>query len=229
MEATYEMISAARGFSQGKSDSLWRLFELTIDDIYFQLHFTMADQNEINAELEKFYVSMAKEFFLLENANDIVKWMNQIVVNQLNDWFRTKHMNFLDTERRGMYPIPVYEDKYFPALQASDSEYTSALMNIINELPELFRYTAIAIYYDNYTVEELADMLFEEKSTITKRVEYIEKTLAVKMQEYCMKKKIAKVVINTQKIRTAMIELQKLYRYPYAEALFENIRIKAVH
>ena len=73
MEATYELISAARGVMQGNSESFWRLYERTLDDVYFQLHFTMASQQDINPELEKVYISLARGFTTLEKPEEVLK------------------------------------------------------------------------------------------------------------------------------------------------------------
>lgn len=229
MEATYEVISAVRGIRQGKPDSFKKLFMISLNEMYFQFYFTVANQNVINEELSRFYQSVDKQFSLLEKEGDIVDWMNQIAMNQINDWIATNCKDLLEAEKRGVYEPPVYEDRYLPALEASDLEYTKALMAIINEFPVIFRFIAVAIYFNNYTAEELADMLYVEKSVITKRIDYIKKVLAVRMQDYCAAKKIAKITINTQKIRTAMVELGKLYEYPYAEQLYEVVKLNCKH
>lgn len=229
MEATYELINAARGVMQGSAASFWRLYELTLDDVYFQLHYTMASENDINPELEKVFITLAREFSLLDEPSNVMRWINDVVTRQLSNWIEVHREATLLAEKAGKYDPPVYQDNYLPALEAEDYVYTQALENMLCGFPELYRSMIIALYYDDYTVEEVADMLMLEKSVIAKRMEYIEKTLAIKMEEYCKENKIAKKPITAQKIRSALFEMQKLYRYPYAEVLFNNVRIKAIH
>ena len=61
------------------------------------------------------------------------------------------------------------------------------------------------------------------------RINFIEKTLTDRLAEYCKERGAAMPHVNTQRIGKAIAEISKLYRYPYAEELFEIIRIKAVH
>lgn len=229
MEATYELITAARGVMQGNSDSFWRLYEKTLDDVYFQLHFTMASEQDINPQLENVYVSLARSFTTLEKPEQVVNWINDIVIQQLDTWLEKNRPEMMKAERKGDYAAPVYQDLYIPALEADEQVYTKAMMEFLYNMPELYRSVLVAVYYDGYSSEEIADKLMVEKHVITRRMEYIEKTLAVQMQDFCKKNNIAKKTVTTQRICNALYELQKLYRYPYAEALYNNIRIKAIH
>ena len=78
-------------------------------------------------------------------------------------------------------------------------------------------------------MEKITEVLETTRFEISERINYIEKTLTDKLADYCKERAAAMPHVNAQRISKAMAEISKLYRYPYAEELFANIRIKAVH
>ena len=229
MDATYELIKAAQKFMQGRSDGLFQVYERTVDDVFFQLQFVMNDASHINDALEQFYIKMSKNAFGLDKAEDIIPWINESIFEQTGNWIKQNNKDILDAEKRGVYKCQKAMMPYLPGIEIDANEAIRALENFINELPVLHKETALAYYYCNMPMEKLVEVLETSRFVISERINYIEKTLTDRLADYCRERGAAMPPVNTQRIGKALAELSKLYRYPYAEELFANIRIKAVH
>jgi len=226
MDTTYELVRSARGLMQGRLENLKNIFDISIDDIFFQLQFVMCDEQKINDELENFYLTFNHNVFLLDSADSVAEVINQSVTRQTNDWMRINRQGMLQAERNGAYVPPVFSETYIPGMEIMDAEYTKTLASFICTLPELYRQTALAFYYCNLPVEVLRDELLITEIALKNRITYIEKTLSQQMHGYCKDRGYQMKPVNSQRMRTALYELAKLYKYPYGEALFNNIRTK---
>lgn len=229
MNTTYELVKSAKYFMQGHSDDFWRIYEMSIDDMYFQLHFIVCDDRQTDALLEKLYIYFAQNTFLLDNPNDYALWMNETVSQFTADFLMANRREMLAAETAGAYEVPAGPDAYLPGNEIDDIEYIRTLENYICNLPEIHRQTALMFYFDNLTMEKMVDILQMDALKIKKRIAFIEKTLNRQMREYCKERGYSMPYVDSHKILRALAELGKLYRYSDAEKLFNQIRIKAIH
>lgn len=229
MNTTYELVKSAKYFMQGHSDDFWRIYEMSIDDMYYQLHFIVCDDQQTDALLEKLYIYFAQNAFLLDDSNEFASWMNETVSQFTADFLAANRQDMLAAEAAGAYEIINEPDAYLPGNEIDDLEYIRTLENYICNLPEIHRQTALAFYFDNLPMEKLVDILHLDALKIKKRIGYIEKTLNRQMRTYCKDRGYSMPYVDSQKILRGLSELGKLYRYPDAEKLFNQIRIKAIH
>lgn len=214
---------------QGHSDDFWRIYEMSIDDMYFQLLFIVCDDRQTDVLLEKLYIYFAQNTFLLDNPNDYAIWMNETVSQFTADFLMANRKEMLAAETAGAYEIPTGPDAYLPGNEIDDIEYIRTLENYICNLPEIHRQTALMFYFDALPMEKMVDILQMDTLKIKKRIAFIEKTLNRQMREYCKERGYSMPYVDSHKILRALGELGKLYRYSDAEKLFNQIRIKAIH
>lgn len=214
---------------QGHSDDFWRIYEMSIDDMYFQLLFIVCDDRQTDALLEKLYIYFAQNTFLLDNPNEYASWMNETVSQFTADFLAANRKEMLAAETAGAYEAPTGPDAYLPGNEIDDLEYIRTLENYICNLPEIHRQTALMFYFDDLPMEKMVDILQMDTLKIKKRIAFIEKTLNRQMREYCKDRGYSMPYVDSHKILRALAELGKLYRYPDAEKLFNQIRIKAIH
>ena len=226
MDTIFELVRATRSLKQGRPGAFREVFNLTVCDVFYQLQFVLCDKEKINDELVKFYTKLSGSAYLLDSADHIAELVNDSVLRQSLDILSHNFSDQYDKEKRHEYNVGFYSEDVLSGPQISDTEYHMTLMNYICTLPEIFRHTALAYYYDNLPMEKLVDILNVDSETIRSRITYIEKTLAHQMHSYCKKKGYSKRVFNPQKIKVAMVGLYKLYKYPYPDELFANIQAK---
>lgn len=229
MNTTYELVKSAKYFMQGHSDDFWRIYEMSIDDMYYQIHFIVCDDQQTDALLEKLYIYFVQNAFLLDNPNEFASWMNETVSQFTADWLAVNRQDMLAAEDAGAYEIPIGADAYLPGNEIDDLEYIRTLENYICNLPEIHRQTALAFYFNNLPMEKLVDILHMDALKIKKRIGYIEKVLNQQMRMYCKDRGYSMPYVDSQKILRALAELGKMYRYPEAEKIFNQIRIRAIH
>lgn len=229
MNTTYELLKSAKYFMQGHSDDFWRIYEMSVDDMYYQLLFIVCDDRQTDALLEKLYIYFVQNAFLLDDPNEFAVWMNETVSQFTADWLAANRQDMLAAEQAGAYEIPVGADAYLPGNEIDDLEYIRTLENYICNLPEIHRQTALMFYFDDLPMEKMVDILHLDTLTIKKRIGYIEKTLNQQMRMYCKDRGYSMPYVDSQKILRALAELGKMYRYPDAEKIFNQIRIKAIH
>ena len=223
METTYELVRCARSLTQGRPGSLNEIFNLTLNDIFFQIQLILCDENKINDELERFYIGVSKGRALLDNPNNVAQWLNESAVAAIVNIFREKYVNQLTEEKLGAYKVPMYVETYLTGDEIPDVEFIKTLSAFICTLPELHRMTALAFYYDGLPMDKITELFERDSATIKARLTYIEKILGQKIHAYCEQRGYSAKSINPQKIRQALTDLAKLYSYPYGDILYNNV------
>lgn len=229
MDITYELLRATKGFMQGRSEDFWRIFELSIDDMYFQMQFIICDEEQISYHLEKLYTYFIQNAFMLDAPEQVAEWMNETVLQRTSDWLRKNRQDMLQAEAQGAYAVPMVADMFIPGNDMEDAEYTRTLENYLCTLPEIHRMTALGFYYSRLPIDKIEEATLLDASVIKNRTGFIERTLSGQMQEYCKERGCRMKPITSQRLLTALCELQKLYRYPHAEELYNTLRIKVIH
>ena len=223
MDTTFELVRATKGLFSGKRECFRDIYDMSLDDIYFQLQFVMCDEKIITKEIEKFFVSFSNGIFMIDSAEGIAEWLNISVLQRTADWLRESRREMLAAEMRGSYPVPSTVGSFLAGEELDDMEYTKALAGFLCNLPEIHRQTAVAFYYANLSQDAIIDTLMIDTVILKNRIAYIEKILSDNLREYCKERRCAMINVSSQRIRTALFELSKLYKYPYKDDLYANI------
>ena len=226
METTYELIKATKGLLQGRPEDLRRVYDLSLNDIFFQMQFVMCEEQKITDNLEKFYVDVNRSLAMIGSPENIANWLNELVHQNIATWIRYNRPEMLNSEERGIYVPPSRVESFVVGHEAEDIEYTRALEHFLCRLPEIHKQMAVAYYYDDMSMDKMEEIFMIDSKMINNRITYIEKSLAEMMGQFCKEHRYTTKNINSQRIRTALIELASLYKYPYEDALFENVKRK---
>ena len=228
MNTTYELVKSAKYFIQGHTEDFGKIFELSLNDMYFQIHFIVCDDEQTIKMLEKYFVYVKQNAFLLDTPEEFASWLNENVTQFTADWLEENRRDMLFADKAGAYEVQSGADTYLPGNEIDDLEYICTLENYICNLPEIHRQTALAFYYDDLPMEKLEELLHMDAIRIKKRIEYIEKTLNQQMKQYCKERGYSMPKVDSQKILRALSELAKLYRYPDAMGLWQQINSRTI-
>ena len=226
MDTTYELVRAAKGLLKRGNESFRELYGLSVDDVYFQLQFVMADDENITQQIEDFYVELSKSIYLLEVPDRVAEWLNTQMLIFSARWLRKNRADLTRLEMSGAYDVKKVAEPYISGMEMEDMEYIRNLAGFLRNLPEIHRQTAIAFYYSNLSDETIKEYLFIDKPVLSKRTAYIEHKLNEEMRQVCLDRGFQMKTVTTQKIRTALFELSRAYKYPYKEELYSNISFK---
>ena len=226
MQTSYELIQATKGVISKKPDAFLKFMELTTSDMFFQVKFVVCDDAFVNQELTALYKYFKKNFFLLENPNGVAEWINGVATEQSDRWLLKNKRDQLDAEKKGTYTAIPDKDALGPGLEIESIEYTQVLVDFLCKLPEIHRSTALAFYYNDEDINAISEFMSVDKSVIKSRVTYIETTLNNQMKKYCRQKGLSTHKVDPGRIRIALCELSKMYKYPYSKELYDVITAK---
>lgn len=223
MQTSYELIKATKQVIGRNKEAFQDFISLSVSDMFFQSKFIICDDVKTNEELVELYKYIKKNLFLIENVNEVAGWVNELIVERTNKWLKMNRQDMFDAEKRGLYEIPQTDNSYTTGLVLEPSEYTRVLAGFVCNLPEIHRITTLAFYYNDFEMDKISDLLGIDYDLIKSRINFVEGTLNVQMKEYCKKNGYEAVIVDSQRIRTALIEIGKLYQYPYAKQIYDIV------
>ncbi|MBR6156858.1 MAG: hypothetical protein IKQ27_07860 [Lachnospiraceae bacterium] len=153
-------------------------------------------------------------------------WLNEKITQVTTRWLNENRANMVRAERSGLYIPPQPTDRYLPGIEMSQADFTHVLAERICNLPEIYRQTALAYYYNGFKQEQLNTLLESDTTRLKRRIEFIEKTLLAQMQDYCYANKVAMSKLDMVAIRMAMIYLQTYYHYANKDNFFNYLQQK---
>ena len=226
MITTYELQKRMNGFKSGNVQDFLDIYRITVDDMYYQLQFIICDESKTALLLEDFYNNLQKSAFELEQQSEMSTWLNEKITQVTTRWLNENRANMVRAERSGLYIPPQPTDRYLPGIEMSQADFTHVLAERICNLPEIYRQTALAYYYNGFKQEQLNTLLESDTTRLKRRIEFIEKTLLAQMRDYCYANKVAMSKLDMVAIRMAMIYLQTYYHYANKDNFFNYLQQK---
>lgn len=169
------------------------------------------------------YVKLLKNSMLLESANEAADWLNEGAIEKTTEHLMRQRQDMIIAEKKGAYEPPRDTGLYTTGPEMSDYDFMNLLENMICNLPEIHRQTALAFYYDGIDLNKMSDIMMVDVATLRRRIEYIENTLVIQMKDFCKKSKYSYTTITPQRILAALNELAVLYRYKDIQGLYDRI------
>ncbi|MBR1472136.1 MAG: hypothetical protein IJ600_10910 [Lachnospiraceae bacterium] len=224
MVTTYELQKRMKGFVSGHTEEFLDIYRITADDMYYQLQFIICDEAKSAALLEEFFYKLPKLTFETEPQTELAGWLNEKITQVTTRWLQENRSDMVRAEQIGLYIPPNSIDRYLPGIELSQADFTHALAERICNLPELYRQTALAYYYNSFSAAQLSALLEIDNMRLRKRIEFIEKTLFSQMQDYCYSNKVAMSKLDMVAIRMALIYIQQYYSYENKEAFLLSLQ-----
>ena len=155
----------------GDNNAFNELYKLTSPRAYFvALEIT---KNEQDAEdiLQESYVKMLERIGSLDKPESFVSWFHQIVANRSKDSLRKKKPTLFEGDENEAFEVIPDEDTSFsPEENLNQDELRRAVMEVIEELTEEKRACVLMMYFEEMSVNEIADTLEVPVSTVKNRL-----------------------------------------------------------
>lgn len=142
--------------NENKTETREALIENTIrkhaDMIYriaYQNTGSTADAEDI---LQEVSIALVTKNAPLENEEHLKRWLIRVTINKCRDLHR--HLKVIETE-----PLEDHED--IPADEKGE------IMEELQQLPEQYRNIIYLYYYEQYTLQEIADIMKKSINTIS--------------------------------------------------------------
>ena len=147
----------------------------TLLNIHYDMLFSFAFKwcgNKTDAEdiTQQSCIKLARSIKQFQFKSAFSSWLYRLVINCAKDWYKsqsrhTRNTSNIETE---------------PASSAQETEqalYTQQLMELLNDLPDGMKETALLVHAEGLTHKETADILSVKESTISWRIHEIRKSL----------------------------------------------------
>lgn len=226
MDTTYGLIKTVGGIKNGNKEGNLDLIKLSVDDMFFQMQYIVCSDELIGGELKDLYVYIAKNLFLLETPDKAADFLNDTVMSRTARWLSKNRPDIINAEKQGLYPVPEVQEAFTNALEIEEVDLTNVLIRELCVIPEIHRLAALAFFYNNMDYERMSENLMTPIDTLKTRIAFVEKTLSKKAHEFCQANNLKCKPINAQRIRNALVELGKLYKYNNTDILLGEVADK---
>ncbi len=185
METDRERIAElVRQLQGGNGSAFNELYKLTSSRAYFiALEIT---KNEQDAEdiLQESYIKMLEKINALDKPESFVSWFNQIVANRSKDSLKKRKPTLFEGgEDEAFEVIPDEDTSFSPEESLNQDELRRAVMEVIEELTEEKRACVMMMYFEEMSVNEIAETLEIPVSTVKNRLFTARKDLKTKFEK----------------------------------------------
>lgn len=168
----------------GNGKAFDELYKLTSSRAYFvALQIT---KNEQDAEdvLQESYVNALAKINSLEKPGSFVSWFHHIVANKSKDSLKKKKPTLFEGgEDEAFEVIPDEDTSFSPEDNLNQAELQKAVMEVIGELTEEKRACVLMMYFEEMSVNEIAETLEVPVSTVKNRLFTARKDLKAKFEK----------------------------------------------
>ncbi len=166
------------------------LFQLTSKKGYFVALKYLKNQEDAQDILQDAYVSSLTKLDQLKDPSKYDKWLFQIIANKAKNYLvKNKPLLFEqlenDDEDSIQFEETITDDRieFQPKENTDYQELKTALKNLIDELPDDQRMCLLMYYFEELSINEIADSLELNTNTIKSRLNYARNKIKVKVEE----------------------------------------------
>lgn len=178
-----ELVIAARRNDQPAINELYRQ---TSGKAYFVARRILNDEDQIADILQESYVKAFSRLPTLEDPEKFQGWLDTIVINKCKDYLKKKKpILFTELESEGDTPLD-FEDtnvEFSPEASVDYSETKRLVGEMIDRLPEDQKMCLLLYYYEERSVNEIAQMMDCSVNTVKSRLNYARKNIKNQVEE----------------------------------------------
>ncbi len=169
----------------GDTKCFEELYKLYYDKIYV-LALTIV-KNSADAEdvLQVTFIKAWQNIEKLENVSAFNTWLQRIAINQCNSMFRksNKKEYSIDDEGDDGELLQIESDLMLPEQYAERDDLAIRLRSIIDELSVVQRETILLYYYNELSIEEIAQIMDCSEGTVKSRLFLARKAIKTEIEE----------------------------------------------
>lgn len=179
-----ELIFNVERAIQHDNHAIEALYQYTYSRMYALVYGLCRNKNDIEDILQEGYTTAFLKLNTLQEKGAFYNWLRKIMINSWREYSRsasakpandTYEMEHYNLEARLMEPSP-YD-------VVEDSIIREQIFKMLDNLPENQRICMILYYYDNMTMEEIADALEIPLGSVKSRLYYGRKKLGNAIKE----------------------------------------------
>ncbi|MBR6222467.1 MAG: sigma-70 family RNA polymerase sigma factor [Lachnospiraceae bacterium] len=183
-----ELIQAINDMLSGKEAGFNVFYQRTYDFVFKHCRLYLKDEDSAYDLMQEVYINAYNSIGTLNDIKALPGWLKTMAFRQSTKYLRKQHADretLLDEEGEMIFEFQETSDAtVLPGEELELKETADVMMNIINELPDEQRTALVAYYYDEKSVNEIAEMMGVSKGTILSRLNYARKKLKGSVEDY---------------------------------------------
>ncbi|MDE6685830.1 MAG: RNA polymerase sigma factor [Lachnospiraceae bacterium] len=215
---TEELDQYVRLAAEGNKASFEELYKQTYSNVYFTCLSFLKNEQDAADMTQEVYVTVLGSLSTLEDHGKFLPWLNKIAVNKCKDRLKAAKAFPMDMEEENQ---PIEENENFlPEEYITNQAKRRIVMDIMkNRLTEAQYQTVIMFYFNEFTAQEISEIMECPIGTVTYRLSAAREKIRQGVSEYENK--------NHDKLYSYAVAVPLLAGVLTAEALSLNVQAAA--
>jgi len=169
---------------RGDNKSFEKLYKLTEREVWFTCISFLKNETTAQDIMQETYITAFLKIQSLEKSSQIRSWLNRIAVNKCKNYLKGKGEIQLDDEIFENQAI-VDERISIPEEYISDKAKREIILSIMQEVLSDVQYqTVIMHYFNEMTVDEIAEVFECSRGTVLSRLNYSRAKMKTAIEDY---------------------------------------------
>ena len=169
---------------EGDNKSFEKLYKLTEREVWFTCISFLKNETTAQDIMQETYITAFLKIQSLEKSSQIRSWLNRIAVNKCKNYLKGKGEIQLDDEIFENQAI-VDERISIPEEYISDKAKREIILSIMQEVLSDVQYqTVIMHYFNEMTVDEIAEVFECSRGTVLSRLNYSRAKMKTAIEDY---------------------------------------------
>lgn len=169
---------------KGDNKSFEKLYKLTEREVWFTCISFLKNETTAQDIMQETYITAFLKIQSLEKSSQIRSWLNRIAVNKCKNYLKGKGEIQLDDEIFENQAI-VDERISIPEEYISDKTKREIILSIMQEVLSDVQYqTVIMHYFNEMTVDEIAEVFECSRGTVLSRLNYSRAKMKTAIEDY---------------------------------------------
>ena len=155
---------------QGNKEAFVKLYNETQRSVYFTALKLTANEDNAKDVMQDTFMTALEKLDTLEDGAKFPQWVNGIAINKCRQYFRKPAAESLDEQTEQGLELKD-DESFIPEEYVTDSAKRKIIMDIITEqLSDVQRQTIILYYYDELSLEQIAEAMDCPLKTVSSRL-----------------------------------------------------------
>ncbi|MFK4423530.1 sigma-70 family RNA polymerase sigma factor [Bacillus sp. RC51] len=163
----------------GNKEAYSELYDKTIQEIYKTAHFLIEDKTDVDDIVQEIYIQLYESLRKYDSEKPFRPWLIGLAIKQIHSYRRKRWMRLRIVKKAEEQRKPVQIDFSSDVVSKISNQ---KLIELIHKLPYKLKQVIILRYLDDYSQEEVAQILHIPIGTVKSRIHAALKKLRQKEQ-----------------------------------------------
>ena len=182
-----KLIGMVRSAQRGEEQGITALYDTFHQEIYYYI-FKIVKDEELAADLtQDTFVDIMQKIDTLREPGAFVTWSRQVAYSRCTAHFRKRKELLVDEEEDGYSVFETLEEdrrEFIPDAALDLVELKAAVHAMIDDLPKEQRAALMMRYFEELSVEQIAQVQGTSEGTVKSRLNYGRKALRKAVEDY---------------------------------------------